>query len=80
LEDRTATKDFMILQLLDTVKSRYVFWKYEEATGEWIFIGQEKGIDLPALSYRIVIPSPQRLLFEEETSPPWTVTSLIFIG
>jgi len=43
LESHTITKDFVILQLLDFVKSRYVFWKYDTATAKWLFVGQEEG-------------------------------------
>eukprot|EP01036_Dinobryon_divergens_P031474 gene31474-40875_t len=41
METYTVTKDFIILQLLDCVKNRYVFWNYDVATATWVFTGQE---------------------------------------
>ncbi len=43
LESYTVTKDYIILQLLDCVKNRYVFWNYDSATSAWVFAGQEEG-------------------------------------
>jgi hypothetical protein len=43
METYTVTKDFIILQLLDCVKNRYVFWNYDVATATWVFTGQEPG-------------------------------------
>lgn len=31
LESYTATKDYLVLETLDTVKSRFVFWRFDEA-------------------------------------------------
>lgn len=32
LESFSATRDFLVLQTLDTVKSRYIFWQYQDGT------------------------------------------------
>lgn len=43
METYTVTKDYIVLQLLDCVKNRYVFWNYDTATAAWVFAGQEQG-------------------------------------
>lgn len=49
LESFSATKDFLVLQTLDTVKSRYIFWRYQDAASNeegaplgWSFRGAEE--------------------------------------
>jgi prolyl oligopeptidase PreP (S9A serine peptidase family) len=54
LDSFAATRDYLILETLDTVKSRYVFWRYHEAAskagaavegdkGRWEYCGAEAG-------------------------------------
>lgn len=40
LESFSATRDFLVLQTLDTVKSRYLFWRYQDAA---VGAGAEEG-------------------------------------
>ena len=35
-------KDYLVLQTLDTVKSRFVFWEYKDESQEWTFRGAEE--------------------------------------
>lgn len=48
LETFTSTKNYLVLEILDTVKSKYAFWRYvaeeeegEGAEGRWVFCGEE---------------------------------------
>lgn len=40
LESYAATRDLLVLETLEAVKSRYAFWRYG-AGGQWSFAGQE---------------------------------------
>jgi prolyl oligopeptidase PreP (S9A serine peptidase family) len=53
LDSFAATRDYLILETLDTVKSRYTFWRYNDPTdsagagagagqARWTFCGTEK--------------------------------------
>jgi hypothetical protein len=42
LESHTTTKNYLILELLDNVKSKFSFWKYD--CSDWQFIDSEPGI------------------------------------
>ena len=57
LQDHVITKDYLILEILDTVKCKYSFWEYVTTTstaaasgansiGSWRFVGEENGIFL----------------------------------
>jgi hypothetical protein len=32
-------RDFLVLETLDVVKSRFQFWQYDEEDGSWLFAG-----------------------------------------
>ena len=47
LETFASTKNYLVLEVLDTVKSKYAFWRYvaEEGvdrSGRWVFCGEEE--------------------------------------
>jgi len=46
LETFTSTRNYLVLEILDTVKSKYAFWRYVteegvEGAGRWVFCGEE---------------------------------------
>lgn len=49
LESFASTKNYLILEILDKVKSKYAFWKYIEEgsetsqinVGRWVFCSEE---------------------------------------
>jgi hypothetical protein len=78
METYTVTKDFIILQLLDCVKNRYVFWNYDVATATWVFTGQEPGQGIQSTSIMtdiVIISFYQRLSLVAGTYPRWMTTN-----
>lgn len=42
LETYCTTRDYLVLETLDTVKSRYIFWRFEEPAGTTSVTGSAK--------------------------------------
>lgn len=58
LETFTSTKSYLVLEILDTVKSKYAFWRYvtedgAEGAGRWVFCGEEACEWLLAIADRL---------------------------
>lgn len=46
METFTSTRNYLVLEILDTVKSKYAFWRYVteegvDGAGRWVFCGEE---------------------------------------
>ncbi|KAJ1413298.1 hypothetical protein B484DRAFT_402083 [Ochromonadaceae sp. CCMP2298] len=50
LESYAAMRDFLVLETLDVVKSRFQFWQYDEEDGSWLFAGAEQGASIRGAS------------------------------